>query len=67
VSVGARVDPGMDDQGSGIRADVGDFLRAKLEALAAYRGQFPVAPDLLPESILLDLFGVEHFLPVQVR
>jgi hypothetical protein len=40
-------------------------LHAKLQALAAYRSQFPIQPDMLPPSMFLDLFGVEYFLPVR--
>ncbi len=39
----------------------GDFLHAKLSALAAYRSQFPLRPDMLPERIFRDLIGVEYF------
>jgi hypothetical protein len=46
------------------RIDAGAFLRAKLEALAAYRSQFPFEPDMLPESIFEDLFGTEYFTQV---
>ena len=46
------------------RIDAGVFLRAKLEALAAYRSQFPFEPDTLPESIFEDLFGTEYFTQV---
>ncbi|MBV9325311.1 MAG: PIG-L family deacetylase [Chloroflexi bacterium] len=64
-SVGTHADSAGDDDGAAIRLEVDDFLHAKLQALAAYRSQFPIEPDMLPESIFRDLFGVEYFLPVQ--
>ena len=63
ASRGTRVDCRVEDQA--IRAGVEDVLHAKLQALAAYRSQFPIQPDMLPSSMLLDLFGVEYFLPVR--
>jgi LmbE family N-acetylglucosaminyl deacetylase len=48
-----------------IRHEVGQFLESKLDALAAYRSQFPVQTHLLPKSMLHALFGVEYFLPVR--
>ena len=50
--------------GATARIPAGDFLRAKLNAIAAYRTQFPFNPDMLPESIFGDLFGAEYFLQV---
>jgi LmbE family N-acetylglucosaminyl deacetylase len=49
-----------------IHHEVGRHLQAKLDALAAYRTQFPVQTHLLPHSMLQDLFGVEYFVPVQL-
>jgi LmbE family N-acetylglucosaminyl deacetylase len=44
---------------------VEEVLQRKLPALAAYRSQFPFRPDMLPESVFLDLFGVEFFQVVE--
>jgi hypothetical protein len=65
VSIGPRPDCTVDDRGQAICLDVGQFLQVKLEALAAHRSQFPVPTSMLPESMLLDVFGVECFRPVQ--
>jgi LmbE family N-acetylglucosaminyl deacetylase len=53
------------DDGIAVRLSVEEVLDRKLQALAAYRSQFPIRPDMLPESVFFDLFGVEYFLPVQ--
>jgi hypothetical protein len=53
-----------DVAGATTRIDCGDFLSNKLEALAAYRSQLPMRPDMLPEGIFRDLFGAEYFLRV---
>ena len=65
MSRGTRADICVGDHGTVIRLGVDEFLHAKMDALAAHRTQFPVQPGTLPGSILLDLFGVEYFLPVQ--
>jgi LmbE family N-acetylglucosaminyl deacetylase len=49
-----------------IHHEVGHYVHAKLDALAAYRSQFPVQTHVLPQSMLQDLFGVEYFLPAQL-
>lgn len=41
--------------------DVGDFVRRKLEAMAAHRSQFAFDPDMLPLGIMQELFGREYF------
>jgi LmbE family N-acetylglucosaminyl deacetylase len=41
--------------------DVRDFVRQKVEAMAAHRSQFPLHPDMLPLSIMQELFGREYF------
>jgi hypothetical protein len=43
------------------RIDVGEFLQPKLQA---YRSQFPIQPDMLPEGVFRDLFGAEYFVRV---
>ena len=53
-----------------VGVDVTEFLRPKLTAIAAYRSQFPLRPDMLPATIFRDLFGFEYFtavLPVGER
>jgi LmbE family N-acetylglucosaminyl deacetylase len=57
----------VDLAGATTRIDAGDTLRCKLDALAAYRTQFPFRPDMLPESIFRDLFGAEYFTRVLPR
>jgi LmbE family N-acetylglucosaminyl deacetylase len=43
------------------RIDVGDVIGQKIAAIAAYRSQYAFRPELLPESLLRDIFGVEYF------
>jgi hypothetical protein len=43
------------------RIDVAAVIDRKIAAIAAYRSQFAFQPDLIPTSLLLDLFGVEYF------
>ena len=63
VTLGAHVDSTPAGQDGLIRVDVEELLPAKLAALAAYRSQFPIVPDMLPRSILVDVFGAEYFVP----
>jgi LmbE family N-acetylglucosaminyl deacetylase len=44
-----------------IRVDVTEFIEPKLQAIAAYRSQMPLQPDMLPATIFQDLFGSEYF------
>lgn len=44
--------------------DVSDYLMAKLQAMAAHRSQFVFDPDMLPLSIMQELFGHEYFVCV---
>ncbi|HUS13792.1 MAG TPA: PIG-L family deacetylase [Chloroflexia bacterium] len=44
--------------------DVSDFVRQKVEAMAAHRSQFALDPDMLPLSIMQELFGREYFIRV---
>lgn len=41
--------------------DVSDYVSQKISAIAAYRTQCPMTPDLLPEVIWRDLFAHEYF------
>ena len=45
-----------------ISIDVTQYVSQKVAALAAHRTQFPMNPDMIPMSILGDLFGQEHFI-----
>lgn len=47
------------------RIDVGDVIGKKIAAIAAYRSQYAFRPDLIPESLLRDVFGVEYFVPAR--
>ena len=44
------------------RIDVGSVIDRKITAIAAYRSQFAFEPELIPQSLLLDLFGIEYFI-----
>jgi len=44
------------------RIDVGSVIDRKIAAIAAYRSQFAFEPELIPQSLLLDLFGIEYFI-----
>jgi LmbE family N-acetylglucosaminyl deacetylase len=44
--------------------DVADYIRQKINAVAAHRTQYPVDPDMFPESMLIELFGREYFVRV---
>ena len=36
----------------------------KVDALSAYRSQFPLKPDMFPEFLLQEMFGCEYFVAV---
>ncbi len=44
--------------------NVADYVPQKVAAMAAHRTQFPLEPDMLPMSILRELFGREYFVRV---
>ena len=44
------------------RIDVSGVIDRKIAAIAAYRSQFAFQPELIPQSLLLDLFGIEYFI-----
>jgi LmbE family N-acetylglucosaminyl deacetylase len=46
------------------RIDVSEQMVRKLQAMAAHRSQFVFDPDMLPLSILQELFGREYFVRV---
>ena len=41
--------------------DVSGHVTRKIEALSAYRSQFPLEPDMFPEFLLREMFGCEYF------
>ena len=62
----ARPDPspvaGTARAGQGvICCDVSGQAMRKVEALSAYRSQFPLEPDMFPEFLLREMFGREYF------
>ena len=44
-----------------VRCDVGGQVMRKVEALSAYRSQFPLEPGMFPQSLLREMFGWEYF------
>ncbi|MBZ0282848.1 MAG: PIG-L family deacetylase [Anaerolineae bacterium] len=44
--------------------DVSPYIRQKIRAVAAHRTQYPIDPDMFPESMLIELFGREYFIRV---
>ena len=44
--------------------DVSGQVMRKVEALSAYRSQFPLEPDMFPEFLLQEIFGCEYFVAV---
>ena len=46
------------------RLDVADQVEAKVDALCAYRSQFPLEPGMFPDFLLKELFGREYFIQV---
>ena len=44
--------------------DVSGQVMRKVEALSAYRSQFPLEPGMFPEFLLQEIFGREYFVAV---
>jgi LmbE family N-acetylglucosaminyl deacetylase len=44
--------------------DVSGQVMRKVEALSAYRSQFPLEPGMFPEFLLREMFGREYFMAV---
>jgi LmbE family N-acetylglucosaminyl deacetylase len=44
--------------------DVSAYVDRKIRAIAAHRSQFPIEPDLFPQSMLHEMLGREYFLRV---
>ena len=42
--------------------NISAYVGHKIKAIVAHRTQYPIAPELLPESILQDLFAHEYFI-----
>jgi len=47
-----------------VEVDVSDQVKAKMDALAAYRSQLPLEPEMFPDFLLQEIFGREYFVPV---
>jgi LmbE family N-acetylglucosaminyl deacetylase len=44
--------------------DVSKFVGHKIRAMAAHRSQYPIDPEMFPDAILREMFGVEYFIQV---
>ena len=44
-----------------VSCDVSEQVMRKVDALSAYRSQFPLEPDMFPEFLLQEMFGCEYF------
>jgi LmbE family N-acetylglucosaminyl deacetylase len=44
--------------------DVSAFVTHKIRATAAHRSQYPIDPEMFPDSILNEMFGAEYFIQV---
>jgi LmbE family N-acetylglucosaminyl deacetylase len=44
--------------------DVSEFVTHKIRATAAHRSQYPIDPEMFPDRILREMFGVEYFIRV---
>ncbi len=44
--------------------DVSAFVGHRLRATAAHRSQYPIDPEMFPEHIVQEMFGVEYFIQV---
>jgi LmbE family N-acetylglucosaminyl deacetylase len=70
VLVGAMPDAAenLEDIGAATTCiDVREHIPQKLQAMAAHRSQFVFDPDMLPQSIMEELFGHEYFVRVYPR
>ena len=47
--------------------DVSAYVMKKVAAIAAYRTQCPISPDMLPEALLRNMFSDEYFVRVYPR
>jgi hypothetical protein len=60
----AEVQEGRDDDRATTAIDVSQYVLRKLAAISAHRTQYPIAPELLPASLLQPMLGTEYFLRV---
>jgi hypothetical protein len=44
--------------------DVSAFVGHRLRATAAHRTQYPIDPEMFPDAIVQEMFGVEYFVQV---
>lgn len=44
--------------------DVSEYIGQKIAAVAAYRTQYPITPDMFPVDLLTDLMGREYFMRI---
>ncbi len=62
----ATASPAAGPVGAGpgvVCCDVSGQVMRKVEALSAYRSQFPAEPRMFPESLLQEILGCEYFVP----
>lgn len=45
--------------------DVSAYIPAKIAAVAAYRTQYPITPDMFPHAMLVELMGREYFMRIE--
>jgi LmbE family N-acetylglucosaminyl deacetylase len=66
----ASASPAAANLGAGqdviISSDVSEQVMRKVEALSAYRSQFPLEPGMFPEFLLQEIFGREYFMAAPV-
>jgi hypothetical protein len=58
---GVEIDVDGDADTELVTIDVTDFVGVKVAALAAHRSQYPFEPDMFPPSMLIEMYGYEHF------
>jgi hypothetical protein len=55
-------EPGMHE--GVLTIDVSAHVDDKLAALAMHRSQYPIDADVFPRSMIAEMYGLEHFVPV---
>jgi LmbE family N-acetylglucosaminyl deacetylase len=53
---------GTDAEAATSRLDVTGQVEAKVDALCAYRSQFPLETGMFPDFLLRELFSQEYFI-----
>ena len=63
---GSQVTPSGDQIDARVSTciDVSGFVGHKIRATAAHRSDNPIDPEMFPERILREMFGVEYFIRV---